>query len=198
MLTAGGMIGLLLYNTRHFTIEGFRMEETQTWAISVENGCAYGRIADIDFLNTRKYPNQDGVDVRKGCHDIIIENITGTTGDDSVAITGLCADNWDPKQPAMQLVTRHTGHDDIYNVIIHNVKTRTLGTCHTVRLLNHDGVKLYNVFIRDVMDVSGPDDPRPQAAVKIGDADYSSMTKNKLGETYNIFVTMSYLAPRRS
>lgn len=31
--------------------------------------------------------NQDGVDVRKGCHNLVIENISGVTGDDAVALT---------------------------------------------------------------------------------------------------------------
>lgn len=181
-------IGLLLYNTQHFTLEGFRMEETQTWAISLENGCAFGRIANIDFLNSNKYPNQDGVDLRKGCHDILIENITGDTGDDSVALTGLRNAHRDPQKPSMQIDSSSGTNDDIYNVIIRNVKTRVCGGHHIVRLLNHDGIKLYNISISDVMDASGPNDKRPRAAVKIGDANYSSMAQNKLGETYNIFV----------
>jgi hypothetical protein len=182
-------IGLLFYNTQHFTIEGVRMEETQTWAISVEHGCAYGRIANIDFMNTNKYPNQDGVDIRKGCHDILIENITGVTGDDSVALTGLRNDNADPKVPYMHVGGKHsTANDDIYNIIIRNVKTKVSGGHHIVRLLNQDGIKLYNVFISNVMDASGPNDVRAKAAVKIGDMKYWSMSQNQLGDTYNIFV----------
>ena len=33
--------------------------------------------------------NQDGLDLRQGCHDIAIENITGYTGDDLVALTDI-------------------------------------------------------------------------------------------------------------
>jgi len=182
-------IGLLLYNTQHFTLDGFQMEETQTWAISLENGCAHGSIANIDFSNSNRYPNQDGVDLRKGCHDILIENITGDTGDDSVALTGLRNDHPDPAKPSMQIGgSQSREDDDIYNVTIRNVRTRVCGGHHIVRLLNHDGIKLYNIFISDVMDASGPKDARAKAAIRIGDAGYSSMAKNKLGDTYNIFI----------
>jgi polygalacturonase len=182
-------IGLLLYDTQHFTLDGFQMEETQTWAISLENGCAYGRIANIDFANSNKYPNQDGVDLRKGCHDILIENITGDTGDDSVALTGLRNDNPDPLKPSMQVGgPQSRENDDIYNITIRDIRTRVCGGHHIVRLLNHDGIKLYNIFISNVMDASGPKDARAKAAIRIGDVGYSSMAKNKLGETYNIFI----------
>ncbi len=184
-------IGVLLYGVTYFTIEGFKLEETQAWAVSVENGCAYGRIANLEFKNTSKYPNQDGVDIRKGCHDILIENITGVTGDDAVALTGLRSDK--PlaagRKSSMQIGGRTPRpDDDIYNITIRNVRVKIAGGHHIVRLLNQDGVKLYNVFISDVMDASGADDRRVAAGVKIGDLRYWSMVQCKLGDTYNIFV----------
>jgi len=181
-------IGILLYNTKHFTIEGFKIEEAQTYAISVENGCAYGRIANIELYSTNKYPNQDGIDVLKGCHDIIIENITGITGDDTVALTGLRRATT-LKSYGMEVVgSRVTENDDIYNIIINNVQATTAGGNHIIRLLNHDGVKLYNIFISNIMDTSKDGDVRNKAAVLIGDAGYYSIAKNQLGETSRIFV----------
>ena len=184
-------IGVLLCGVKHFTIEGFTLEETQAWAVSVENGCVHGRIANLDFKNTNKYPNQDGVDVRKGCHDIMIENITGVTGDDAVALTGLRNERAkaNPGNRSMQVGGNlPRPDDDIYNITIRNVRAKVAGGHHIVRLLNQDGVKLYNIFISDVMDASGPADPRVQAGVKIGDLRYWSMVQCKLGDTYNIFV----------
>ncbi len=183
-------IGVLLCGVRRFTIEGFAMEETQAWAVSVENGCCDGRIANLEFRNTNKYPNQDGVDIRKGCHDILIENITGQTGDDTVALTGLRRDK--PPQPerkSMQVGgSAPRENDDIYNITVRNVRAKVAGGHHIVRLLNQDGIKLYNIFISDVMDASGSDDPRVQAGVKIGDLRYWSMSQCRLGDTYNVFV----------
>ena len=184
-------IGVLLCGVRRFTIEGFAMKETQAWAVSVENGCCHGRIANLEFRNTNKYPNQDGVDIRKGCHDILIENITGQTGDDTVALTGLRNEKakTNPGLRTMQVGGNlPRPDDDIYNITIRNVRAKVAGGHHIVRLLNQDGVKLYNIFISDVMDASGHTDPRVQAGVKIGDLRYWSMSQCQLGDTYNVFV----------
>ena len=184
-------IGVLLCNVKHFTIDGFMMEETQAWAISVENGCAYGRISNIAFNSSNKMPNQDGVDVRKGCHDILIENITGAVGDDAVALTGLRNDKAkaNPGVRRMQIGGNHpTEHDDIYNITIRNVQAKCTGGHGIIRLLNHDGIRMYNIIVRDVIDTSSGSDPRVQAAVRIGDTNYSSMRKSELGEMFNISV----------
>lgn len=184
-------IGVLLCGVKGFTIEGLTLEETQAWAISVEHGCTDGRIANLTFRNTNKYPNQDGVDIRKGCHDILIENITGETGDDTVALTGL-RNNKAATNPGVR--TMQIGgnaprpDDDIYNITVRNVRAKVAGGHHIVRLLNQDGIKLYNIFVRDVVDASGPQEPRVQAAVKIGDTRYWSLYQSQLGDTYNVFV----------
>ena len=182
-------IGVLLCGVRHFTIEGLTLEETQAWAVSVENGCTDGRIANLAFRNTNKFPNQDGVDVRKGCHDILIENISGVTGDDAVALTGLRNEKPSPGVRGMQVGgNAPRPDDDIYNITVRNVRAKVAGGHHIVRLLNQDGIKLYNIFVSDIMDASGPKDPRVQAGVKIGDTRYGSMSQCQLGDTYNIFV----------
>ncbi len=184
-------IGILLYATERFTIEGFKMEETQAWAISVENGCAYGRIANIDFYSTNKYPNQDGVDIRKGCHDIAIENITGITGDDMIALTGLRRDeDWRTTTGrGMQIGgSGKRDNDDIYNITINNVTGTVAGGHHIVRLLNQDGIKMYNIFINNIVDTSKEGEKRNAAAIKIGDVRYWSIRKSELGETSRIFI----------
>ncbi|HQQ90728.1 MAG TPA: glycosyl hydrolase family 28 protein [Kiritimatiellia bacterium] len=183
-------IGILLYNTRDFVLTGFTMEETQSWAISMENGCASGRVSNIVFSNTNKYPNQDGVDVRKGCHHIVIENISGVTGDDSVALTGLRASLDGSVVSRMQVGDAYPAtSDDIHDIVIRNVRTFVAGGHHTVRLLNHDGIQLYNISISDVVDESKPGQTRPKAGLKIGDTGYWKLAQNQLGETYNVFVT---------
>ena len=186
-------IGILLYNTQHFELENFTMEETQAWAISMENGCAYGSVSNITFDNTNVYPNQDGVDVRKGCHHISIQDIFGVTGDDSVAITGLRSSLDGSVTSRMQIGDAYpAASDDIHDIIVRNVRTFVAGGHHTVRLLNHDGIKLYNIAISDVYDMSLPGQTRAAAGLKIGDTGYSTLSLNQLGETYNVFATNLY------
>lgn len=75
----------------------------------------------------------------------------------------------------------------IYNITVRNVTARVSGGHHIVRLLNQDGIKMYNIFISNVMDASGLSDKRVQAGVKIGDLGYWSISKCQLVDTYNIF-----------
>ncbi|MDA3926155.1 MAG: hypothetical protein PF904_15775 [Kiritimatiellae bacterium] len=183
-------IGILLYNTQNFDLKSFTMEETQAWAISMENGCAYGSVSNITFSNTTPYINQDGVDVRKGCHHITIQDIFGITGDDSVALTGLRSSLDGSVTSRMQVGDAYpAASDDIHDIIVRNVRTYMVGGNHTVRLLNHDGIKLYNISISDVYDLSVSGQVRAAAGLKIGDVNYSTLALNQLGETYNIFAT---------
>lgn len=68
-------IGILLVSVNGFKIENLTLQNTQAWGISVESGSSNGRISNITFDDKNDMRNQDGVDVRKGCHDITIENI---------------------------------------------------------------------------------------------------------------------------
>ena len=184
-------IGILFCAVEGFTIENVTLHETQAWGISVENGCCDGRISNITFRDTNRMPNQDGVDVRKGCHDILIENIFGRVGDDAVALTGLRNDKADrnPGIRRMQIGGNWpTANDDIYNVTIRNVQTKCVGGHGIVRLLNQDGVRMYNIIVRDVMDTATGKDPRAQATIRIGDVNYSSIRRSQMGEMRNVLV----------
>ena len=183
-------VGILLQNVDGFILSNFTMRETQAWAISMENGCRNGRVSGVRFENSGSIPNQDGVDVRKGCHDILIENITGYTGDDVVALTGLMAAAGAPSTPgrlSMQIGgDEPTGDDDIYNVTIRNVYAKCLGRHGIVRLLNHDGVRLHHVRIENVWNTAAPSDPKVRACIRIGDEHYSSIRRALPEELHDI------------
>jgi polygalacturonase len=187
-------IGILLNETMYFTIDGIKMEETQAWAI-LADGCAYGRISNIDFNNSAKYPNQDGIDL-KCCHDIIIENITGITGDDMIALGGSRSDENQIASKSKGTVTQRmsvgrTGKmkdDNIYNISVSNIKGTTVGNCAIIRLLNNDGVKMYNIFINNIMDTSKEGERGNSRAIVIGDVRYWTIRMNQMGETSRIFI----------
>jgi hypothetical protein len=50
--------------------------------------------------------------------------------------------------------------DDIYNITVRNVRAKVAGGHHIVRLLNQTGSSSTTSSIRDIMDASGPNDPR--------------------------------------
>ncbi len=191
-------IGILLAHVEDFAISGFRMKDSHCWAISLER-CAHGCLRDLDFASSgmktidgveQTILNQDGIDLRLGCHDIIIENITGYTGDDLIALTALP----NPDRPAGQLETtmvsgaidRGDGRDDIRHVMIRNVRGYCRGGHHIVRLLNSGGAQMYDVMIDGLLDTS-PDGLHDKAAVKIGDDRYGDGVA-PIGDTRRIIV----------
>lgn len=192
-------IGILLYNTRHFELSGFTIEEPQCWGVSMENGCAYGRVGDIRFSNSNRIPNQDGVDVRKGCHHILIENISGMTGDDTVAMTGLRlpiagGGAGRPDRKPLQIGDDTPAEsDDIHHITVRNIRTYVSGGHSTVRILNHDGIRVHDIAISDIYDISEPGQVRARNGILLGEKAewnrYFTVSRNRFGETYNIFVT---------
>lgn len=191
-------IGILLAFVEHFSIQNITVKESHCWAISLER-CAHGKMRDLDFAssgyktidNTRQtILNQDGIDLRLGCHDILIDNITGYTGDDLVALTAIPRSDKLAGGVASTMVSsggdRGQGLDDIRHIIIRNVKGYSRGKHHIVRLLNTSGVKLHDILLDGLIDTS-PDNIRCKAAVKIGDHSYGAGVA-PLGDTYRIIV----------
>ena len=157
-------IGVLLANVENFTVSGLTIKESHGWAISCE-ACAFGRIEKIKLDATmskmidgmlHNMENQDGVDIRNGCHDIIITDITGRTGDDIVALTAIADPNF---KEGGSLRTTHVMHNDwsrrdrnIHDIVIRNVVGYS-NLCWGVRLLAAES-NIWNVVIDGVIDTA--------------------------------------------
>lgn len=129
--------------------------------------------------------NADGIDLRIGCHDVLIENITGFTEDDTVALTALGG-----FERKLRLIVEGQSTD------LHDVKIRNVASdsymCAVVRLLNDEGNKLYNIDIDGVTHVySGKHTARPEFVVRIGDMNYAKK-HSTLGDTHRISVKNVY------
>ena len=185
-------IGILLCAVDGFAIENLTLRETQAWGVSVENGCVNGRIAGLRFEDTNKMRNQDGVDIRKGCHDIVIEDITGVCGDDVVALTALRSTKPRPAgKRSMQIGGNFpTDHDDVYNVTIRNVRARCAGGHGVIRFLCQDGIKMHHIALSNVVDTTdvAQGHPPAQATLRIGDVNYWSMCRAQNGDMHHITV----------
>lgn len=193
---------LVMTNVEGFTVRNLHFRHQRYWAMNFLF-CSNGKISDIDFMAdhtfidengtiqnvlTREYPhssicvkNADGIDVRAGCHDIIVENITGFTEDDTVALTGLYGGS--TQRFAVEGLSA-----DIRNIIIRNINSATLYA--NVRLLNQGGVKIYNVLVDGIMDASKdfPGLKRGSSGVRIGDHNMYGDRHATAEETYNIIV----------
>lgn len=199
---------IMMTNVKGFTVKNIHICNQRYWGMNFLF-CSNGRISDIDFMAdhtfidengkiqtvlTRRYPhsaicvkNADGIDLRAGCHDIIVENITGFTEDDTVALTNL------PGQSTMRYAVEGMSLD-VHNIIIRNINSATLYA--NVRLLNQGGTKIYNILIDGIMDATKdfPGLERGSSAVRIGDHNMYGSRHATSDETYNITVRNVYSA----
>ncbi len=125
--------------------------------------------------------NSDGIDLRIGCHDFVIENITGFIEDDAVALTALGISE---KIVGYFVEDKST---DIHDVKIRHVSVEAY--CAAVRLLNDEGNKLYNIDINGVHYLRGEYGTTPGVglAIRIGDNSYAK-EHSKLGDTHHVSI----------
>lgn len=158
-------IGVLFANAEYFSISGLKIVNQHCWGISLE-ACSKGRVEKIDFSVNKprvidgmytNIENQDGIDIRNGCHDIVISDITGRTGDDVVALTAIAGPDY---KPGGSLENTHVMHNDwtkreadIHDIVIRNVVAHSQ-MCFAVRLLAARD-SIYNVVVDGVIDTAG-------------------------------------------
>ncbi len=182
---------IYMHNVVGFAVENLHIRDPRWWAMAFMF-CEKGRIERIDFDLTRhrqdsheRWRNQDGIDLRVGCNNILIRDISGEVGDDMVALTALSG-----FEKGQMVEGRST---DIHHVMIHGIRGIT-NMCALVRLLNHSRHRTHDIDIRDVMEVSRPGlENKTQMAIRIGDYvwpyfqnDQSQCVRH--GEIFNIHV----------
>ncbi len=171
----------LLYwlNVSNLHVENIRIQNQRYWSMT-HMFCDHVKLKNLDFYAVPHVCNLDGINLRQGCHHFEIENITGRTGDDTVALTALSSlheNEWfvEGKSP------------DIHDVKIRNVKSDSY-TCYMLRLLNHDGRKIYNIDVDTLMEASdyATWKRRNGGVVCIGSPLYFKIRQAYEGETSNI------------
>jgi len=134
---------ILWINVRGLRMENIHIEHQRHWAIT-HHYCRDVKIKNIDFYVVPTVPNEDGINLRIGCSDFEIENITGRTGDDTIAMTAIMS-VWEQNHAVKGKST------DICNVKIKNVISDPYCMLN-VRVLTQDGVQVHDIDIDTVMD----------------------------------------------
>ena len=192
---------ILFTNVDGFSISGISCRNQRWWALNFIY-CANGYLGNINFcandtaidangneyhgLKREKYAevlvkNADGIDLRQGCHDILIENVTGFTEDDSIALTAV--------NGTMEERFSVEGlPSDICNIEIKNIATAAF--CTNVRLLNQGDIKLHDILVDGVYDMAGmsPYIDSGLYAVRVGDTRMYGTRHATKDETYNITI----------
>ena len=189
------------HNLNGLKLLDFTILNPRWWAINllfVENALLSG----LNIISLPDSPNQDGIDIRLGCNNILIQNIFGQSGDDFIALSGFYGTSASDKYAV-------SGKSiDIHDIIIKNIMA-TSSDCAIVALRNHDGVKLYNVTIDTVYDTlssqaitekmpkffnrfdfnSYKSPKSPYAVVRIGQDNYIHIRECANGEIFGLHVT---------
>lgn len=194
---------IYFHNVRNFRIDGLTIRDQRYWGITFAwawEGIVSNLHFEITDKSTREslthpWRNQDGVDLRVGCHDIQIRNLSGETCDDIVALTALAipdGGSFENFNPCNHLPWH------IYNVSIQNI-TGFNNHCALVRLLCHNHNQIFNIRIDSVFDTTPdshstdvPKGIRTASCVKIGECDYyRGKPENRCqpGEMRNISVS---------
>ena len=169
-----------LRNTVGFEVSGLKIVEQRYWGMTFVN-CSEGVIRNIEFDANNTAPNQDGIDLRIGCHHILVENITGVTGDDVIAMTALSG--------GLDSTLIEDGVcGDIHDITVRNVNAACAGGHGLIRLLCHDGNKIYNITVENIIDNSVYTGPLPHATVRVGDPNYWTIKRATAEDMYNITI----------
>ena len=137
---------IFMQKVEHLLIENLTVRDQRYWAFCL-NTTSHSRVSGIHFESSSNVPCQDGVDLMRGCHDVIVENITGCVGDNIVALLATDDDIY-PK------VVNTLREGDIHDITVRNLHIYGVGGCALVRLLNHDGYRIYNVKIDNLIETS--------------------------------------------
>ena len=185
-------IGILLAGVTDFSLENITLKDAHSWAISLEH-CAFGTVRKLAFSADggrvidgafRRFLNQDGLDLRQGCHDIAIEDISGRCGDDLVALTAIRIPGMHAGGLESHMVSGMESRgplDDVFNITIRDVRGYA-GGHQLVRFLNTSGIRMHDITLDGAEDTA-PEGCMDRAVVAIGDSHPAWGGVTPLGDT---------------
>lgn len=183
-----------------FEISGLKVSKTHSWGIVLTNGCKNGYVNNLDLHTTVK--NGDGVSIIQGGSDIVIENITGETSDDTIILAAFDETRWSNNKYVFPLLpVRYSDYSyggDIHDITCRNIETSGI---HHVMILLPSQPKIYNIYCSNISD--GPKGGKRKVMRIYGNGQYGQGFKP--GNMYNIFmndirsykadIALEFLAP---
>ena len=152
-------IMILMAYVDGFKMKNINIENSHAWAVSFER-TINADISDITINNPEEImvngepvmvANRDGIDLRQGCKNFRIDNISGKTGDDFIALSNLDTresgiNNSGTLKSTMVTMEGWRGpEDDIEQIIITNI------TCQSkyrgIAIRASDSAGIHNVYI---------------------------------------------------
>jgi len=145
-----------------FKLKNVNIKNAHAWAVSFER-TLNADISDITFdcpnsqmVNGNEVfiRNRDGIDLRHGCKNFRINNISGTTEDDFIALStlGLYSENIEGGTLNSTMVTSRMWRgpeDDTENIYITNIVCKSLTRAIAIRA--NDVSSINNVYINGII-----------------------------------------------
>lgn len=192
---------ILFVNVEGFVIDNICITNQRYWGMRFEY-CSRGRITNYFTCVANDRRNQDGLNLRNGCHDILIENVMGQTGDDLIAFSAIDTtrkDQWN-------LIVAEED-PSIHDITVRNVSGAAVGH-PLIAMRCANGAKLYNILIENAKDIpffapialchNGKRGYPRYGIVRIGGNGYSTFRTSVMGEIYNITVRDVHATHSRS
>jgi len=155
-------IMILMAYVNGFTLQNVTIENSHAWAISFER-TLNADISDIVFhlpeeqwVNGERkvVHNRDGIDLRQGCKYFRINNISGTTEDDFIALTSLGEVNpnhviGDFHSTMITASGWYGPQDDIEEITITNIQCETNTRAVAIRAVDSAGI--HHIYINGIV-----------------------------------------------
>ena len=190
-----------LHNLRGLRLSDFTILNQRWWAINLHY-VEEGLISGLKIICKPDCVNQDGIDIRSGCNNIILRDLYGQSGDDFIALTGFYGTRESDKY-AVEGKSK-----DIHDIVIKNI-VATSAECAIIALRNQDGVRLYNITIDTVHDaissraladtapefhfnfeINAYKSPKsPYTAIRVGQDEYIHVRESESGDVFGLHVT---------
>ena len=145
-----------------FKLKNVTIENAHAWAISFER-TVNAEISNIRFncpetqtVNGKEQfiANRDGIDLRHGCKNFRIDNISGVTGDDFIALStlGLHSENPEGGSINSTMVSSRSWRgtvDDTDHIYITNIVCKS--TTRAVAIRANDAASINNVYVNGLI-----------------------------------------------
>lgn len=191
-------IMILIAQVDGFSLKNVRIENSHAWAVSFER-THHAELSDIYLHNPEeieigerkvKVFNKDGIDLRQGCRNFRISNISGFTGDDFIALSSLDVKSaLNPVNGSLHstMVTRSRWYgpeDDTEQIFIRNINCESI--CRGVAIRASDSASIHHVYIEGLISGEVKGQGGRHNAVLIGGKGYGALSQP--GKLNNIYV----------
>ena len=173
---------ILLHNVDGFEISGLTLKDQRWWALNLLY-CSNGTVSDITFRTDSRFSNQDGINLRVGCHHVTLERLFGTSGDDFIALSAI-------GNPVDYIVEGK--NTDIAFVNIRDIIASSMHEA-IISLRANDSHNVHHISIENVMESNyGNENVLPYTTVLLNQGAFYAKHPGLHGSMYHINIKNVY------